>query len=97
MQIRIHENTLAVGLFVRGNLTRKRNIKHRVKFIKIVLQGRRFADVIAQFISEIGTMITFFALNKALRAYTLMLCPLAVVNLLPATIGTLNAQLHADL
>ena len=73
MQIRIHENTLAVGLFERGNLTRKIHIKHRVKFIKIVLQGRRFADVIVQFISEIGTMVTLFALNKALRADTLML------------------------
>ena len=69
----IHGNSFVIGLFERGNLTRKVHIKHRVKFIKIVLQRRRFADVIVQFISEIGTMVTLFALNKALRADTLML------------------------
>lgn len=65
MQILIHKNALAVGLFERGNLTGKVHIKHRVKFIEIVLQGRRFADVVVQFISEIGTIVTLFALDKA--------------------------------
>ena len=68
--------------------------KHRVIVKKIF---PRFADVIFQFISEIDTMVTLFALDKAFKADTLMLSPLVVVNILAATIGTLDVQLHANL
>ena len=42
-------------------------------------------------------MVTLFALDKAFKADTLMLSTLVVVNILAATIGTLDVQLHANL